>query len=198
MKVADFAYDARRSVAEHLAPADVRFRGSFARGDHDEFSDVDLESRVHAVLDGRFFEDLEAFLVGRYGPALVRYDPEFESDVCAQDVRFSFRRLPVYWRLDLLVHSDRAAEQKFPHPFPPWAQGTSALMNVIWALKWLRRGDVVRAEEQLAAAGGKLGVEPLGSMADQVRAILDLLAARDDVDEALHTRTCEAARERTV
>lgn len=194
MNIADFAHDVRRTLAEHLAPATVMFRGSVARGDCDEFSDVDIETHVHTALDAAFFRDLEAVLVGRYGPALVRYDPEFTSDVRAQDVRFSFRRLPIYRRLDLLVRSDRVADQKYPCPFPVWSVGTSALMNVVWALKHLHRGNPTAAADFLGAASEKLGVGRAGSTLDEAVSLLDVMGARDDVDEKLRLDTCEAVR----
>ena len=43
--VAEFAGDVRDTLADHLAPAEVSFRGSLAGDAHDEYSDVDCWRR---------------------------------------------------------------------------------------------------------------------------------------------------------
>jgi len=119
---AAFAHDVRHSLAEHLAPAEVSFRGSFAHGGHDQSSDVDLDAGVHVPLDGPFFARLEAFLTDRYGP-------DFRGETTAQGVRFSFYRLPVFWRVDLTVRSEVDVGRKWPSPFPEWSAGTSGCLT---------------------------------------------------------------------
>jgi len=52
--IAAFAHEVRHSPAEHLAPAEVSFRGSFAHGGHDQSSDVDLDAGVPVPLDGPY------------------------------------------------------------------------------------------------------------------------------------------------
>lgn len=73
-----------------MAPAAVTFRGSFARDAYDEFSDVDLLVVVRYALTQPVFTGLEAAVQELYGPAVIRYDPDFEKDCQAQDVRISF------------------------------------------------------------------------------------------------------------
>ncbi len=186
---AEFASDVREVLTEHLAPARVSFRGSFAEGTHDEYSDVDLLAEVHSEMDGRFFSALEDHLTGLYGPALVRYDPDHMDRHDSQHVRFSFYELPVFWRVDLEIVSDKAAAEKWPSPFPGWAVGTSALMNVVWAIKYRRRGKDGTAQRYLAAACEKLGARGVPGTAPNVLEVLDLLEVRGDVDEALLAKT---------
>ena len=138
--VAEFAREVSDELADHLAPAKVSFRGSFAEGTNDEYSDVDILARVASELDSRFFSDVEELQTGLYGPALIRYDPDYRGNVDSQHVRFSFYELPVFWRVDLEIASDQATAEKGPSPFPRWEVGTSALMNVVWAVKYHRRG----------------------------------------------------------
>ena len=85
--IADFAYDIRDKLESHLRPVCVTFRGSFATGTWDEYSDIDLQADVHRELNGQFYSTMEAFLKELYGPALVRYNPGFREDATAQTVR---------------------------------------------------------------------------------------------------------------
>ncbi len=192
--VAEFARDIQGELARHLTPAEVSFRGSLAEGTHDEYSDVDLLAEVHSPLDQRFWSALEHRLTELYGPALVRYDPDYEETTTSQNVRFSFYELPVFWRLDLTVVSDNPSSEKYPSPFPNWSVGTSALMNVVWAIKYHKRGDGPSADHYLASACDKLGEEArLRYSAEDVLRILDRLRATGDADPALVARAREAA-----
>jgi hypothetical protein len=184
MGVKAFATDVRACLIDHLSEAEVSFRGSFARGDFDELSDVDLEASIVGPLTGLLFMELEACLAARYGPALVRYDPDFSDDLTAQGVRFSFYRLPVFWRVDLILRSCKVADEKWPSPFPEWQVGTSALMNVIWAVKCHRRGNV-DANQYLASACHKMGLSPMQYSTPACEQVLRHLDTRDDVDRRL-------------
>jgi hypothetical protein len=188
MTIAEFGEDVRTEIAEYLSPAVVVFRGSFAAGTFDEFSDVDLQSRMDVPLDADFFAGLEYRLQHRYGAALVRYDPDYRKTTTAQDVRFSFYSLPVFWRVDLLIESNRPTAQKHPHPFPEWSIGTSALMNAIWALKHLRRGRAEDARHYFSAACHKIGLQHAHCTMQEFCAHL---AQRNDVDSRLLAKTRE-------
>lgn len=190
--VAEFAHDVRDELADQLPPAEVSFRGSFAEGSHDEYSDVDLLAEVSTRLDGRFFSALEGHLTGLYGPALFRYDPDHRRSSASQHVRFSFYELPVFWRVDLEVISASETAREWPSPFPRWMVGTSALMNVVWAVKYHRREEHGPADHYLASACEKLGVERLPYTARNALRVLDLLEDRDDVDEILLAKAREA------
>ncbi len=189
--VADFARDLQDGLAHHLSPAEVSFRGSFAEGTYDQYSDVDLRADVHQELDKQFFSELERFLTGLYGSALVRYDPDFVHTTTAQNVRFSFYELPIFWRVDLDVVSDTDLGEKYPFPFPEWQIGTSALMNVVWALKYHRRGDGENADHYLASACDKLDGERLGYSTRNALKVLNELGEREDTDVFLLRKTRE-------
>ncbi len=191
--VAGFAWDLQDRLTRHLPLAEISFRGSFAKGTHDKYSDVDLRANVHSQkLDKQFFLGLEHFLTGAYGPALIRYDPDFVHTPTAQNVRFSFYELPVFWRVDLDILSDNDPGRKFPSPFPAWQIGTSALMNVVWAVKYHRRGDSENADHYLASACDKLDSERLHYSPRNALKVLNELGEREDTDVFLLRKTREA------
>jgi hypothetical protein len=197
MPISEFARDVRAVIEFAVAPTRLSFVGSFGQGEFDEFSDVDLEAEVEGPLDSLFYTGLEGAMRERFGPGLVRYDPDYAANLVAQDVRFSFYRLPVFWRVDLVVTSRSVAAQKWPSPFPEWSLGTSALMNAIWALKWQLRGLPERADQYVAKGYEKLG-ERMAGTEDSVVHLLDALARRADTDRALLQATKELAVARTV
>jgi hypothetical protein len=191
----EFAQAVREALAAHLDPCDLRFRGSCAAGKSDEYSDVDLLAAVHLELDGPFYEGLERHLCGVFGPALVRYDPDYRTNTAAQDVRFSFYRLPVFWRVDLTIESDIATRSKWPSPFPEWHLGTSALMNVVWAVKYERRGDREAASRLMACACDKLGADACGYTPERVVAFVKRLSERADTDPRLAAKLIETLQD---
>jgi len=191
MTISKFAQDVREKLAGYLAPADVYFRGSFADGVQDQYSDIDLQANVHCHLDGSFYLSLDQYLTGLYGPALVRYDPDFRGRNSAQNVRFSFYQLPIFWRIDLTVESDKETEQKWPSPFPEWCIGTSALMNVVWAVKYHKRGDHEGANRLLACACEKLSTRSFEYERENLLAFLKSIRDRPDTDAPLTDKLME-------
>jgi hypothetical protein len=188
MEIAKFADDVRGQISRHLQSASVVFRGSFPSNEFDGYSDIDLQADVHTPLDRKFFVDLEAMLRDHYGPALIRYDPDYRENRAAQGLRVSFYDKPLFWRIDLNIASDRETEQKWPQPFPEWSEGNSALMNLVWAFKYEKRGKPDFAAGYLEAACKKLGreVNPYSRM--QVIDLLGVLAERRDTDALLVER----------
>jgi hypothetical protein len=191
MTVVEFGESVRAALSTYLDPGIVHFRGSLATDTFDEFSDIDLLAWVSVPLDDAFFIGLETLLKRAYGPALVRYDPDYQNITTAQDVRFSFYDLSIFWRVDLLVNSDRDSGQKYPAPFPDWAVGTSALMNVIWALKYSQRGRSDRANHYIGMACEKLKMDRLSYTSANAVIVVRELAPRADVDGVLLARADE-------
>jgi hypothetical protein len=191
MTVTDFSKRVRDALAGFFVPGIVQFRGSFANGTFDEWSDVDLQGSVERPLDSRFFADLESLLKHAYGPALVRYDPDYRNTTTGQGIRFSFYELPVFWRIDLIVESKSDSGRKYPDPFPDWSVGSSALMNVIWALKYHLRGRRYDADQYLEAACRKIGLKQMEYRTENAVIVLTELASRQDVDFLLLSKTRE-------
>lgn len=173
----------------------MSFRGSFAKSSYDNYSDVDLLAEVSSELDERFFCTLEYRLTDLYGSALVRYDPDHETSPVSQHVRFSFYELPVFWRVDLEIVSSAETNEKGPLPFPEWQVGTSALMNVVWEIKYHRRGRAEEADHYIASACEKLGVNERPYTMRVGLEVLKVLEERRDIDRILLAKTREAVRE---
>jgi len=187
--ITEFARGIRGKLEEYLQPATVTFRGSFASGTFDEYSDIDLQADIQCELSGQFYTALEGFLTGLYGPALIRYDPGYREDRAAQGIRISFYELPVFWRVDLDIISDRSTETKWPQPFPEWSIGNSALMNIIWAVKYQKRDKPDLADHYCSCACDKLGAKPQRYSKAGVKKILSILHARADTDSRLIVNT---------
>ena len=185
MTIRRFANDVLTTLRQHLAPGEVTFRGSHLSGDADEYSDVDLHARVHRRLDEEFFDSLAACLTERFGRLTVRYDPDYRNDTQAQYLTITLHEFPIFWRLDLIVTSDRRSSHKYPDPFPEWSVATSAFWNLVWAVKYGKRGKPEVADDYVAAACDKLQVERLGYSNAAVHALLVRLADTGDVDGEL-------------
>ena len=171
-------------LRRHFSPGTVDFRGSFASGKVDEYSDVDLEAKVHVELTQGFFDSLSACLKKHFGAFSVRFDPQQKDDRTAQDVRVNFHDYPVFWRVDLDILSSRETSQKWPSPFPDWSVATSAFWNVVWAVKRARRGED-DANHYMFSACEKLGRPGLDYSVENVETLLLDLCEFPDVDRVL-------------
>ena len=180
-----FADDVLATLQQHLAPAEVTFRGSLLSGDADEYSDVDLHARVRRRLDQELFGSLAACLTERFGSLTVRYDPDYSNDTQAQVLKITLHEFSIFWRIDLAVTSDRESSRKYPDPFPEWSVATSAFWNLVWAVKYGKRGKPDVASDYVAAACDKLQVDTVRYSDEGVRALLARLADTGDVDGEL-------------
>lgn len=188
MTIQRFANDVVSTLRQHLAPGEVSLRGSFFSGDADEYSDIDLYAQIHQQLDQHFYASLLTCLNERFGSLTVRYDPAYQSDVQAQDLRITLHESPIFWRIDLLVTSDRESPRKYPDPFPDWSVATSALWNLVWAVKYGNRGKPEIADDYISAACDKLQIDKVGFSHNSVRSLLVVLMDTHDVDGKLVTK----------
>jgi hypothetical protein len=186
-----FANDVRRALEAHWSPATVTFLGSFASGAFDRYSDVDLQANVHVELDQAFYVSFKRFLEQRYGPFQLRYDPDYKDNPLAQGLRISFYAFPVFWRIDLDVESDRPCQQKWPEPFPEWSVPQSAFWNVVWAVKYGKRGMPDVADHYMSCAVEKLAGSPLPYSEPNVMALLKELAGLTETDKRLISKLME-------
>lgn len=181
----DFANSVIRTLRDALATDDVELVGSMRADKADEYSDVDVCARVDRPLNDAFFASLIDCIKELFGRATVRYDPDYRSDLQAQDLRFTLYDFPVSWRIDLLVTSDQASCQKFPDPFPEWSIATSAFWNLVWAVKYDRRNRPDAADEYMTAACEKLHVDPVAYSVMGAQEMLASLENKDEVDVEL-------------
>ncbi|MCY3543331.1 MAG: nucleotidyltransferase domain-containing protein [Chloroflexi bacterium] len=181
----EFADSVIATLRENLASDDVAFFGSHRTGEADEYSDVDIRARIDRPLDELFFTSLTACIEERFGRTTVRYDPDYRDDPQTQDLRLTLYDFPIFWRIDLVVTSDCPTARKFPNPFPEWSVATSALWNLVWAVKYDRRNQLDAADEYMAAACGKVCVDTVTYSVQGVKRMLDWLSEKDDVDGEL-------------
>lgn len=185
MSIQQFGSDVLSALQQHLTPDKVVFEGSFATGQFDQYSDVDIQVEVHQELNQEFFDDLVSCLQKRFGDLTVRYDPNQSDNRMAQNLKINFHDFPVFWRIDLNITSDRDCPTKWPSPFPKWSAATSALWNVVWAVKQSKRGKLDEADHYMACACEKLGRSVLRYSDQNVMTMLPELAGIQDVDQVL-------------
>ena len=100
MTIHQFGNEVLDVLRRHLGPGNVNFRGSFASGKVDDYSDVDLEARVHVELTQGFFDSLSACLKKHFGAFTVRFDPQQKGDRMAQNIMVNLHEYPLFWRID--------------------------------------------------------------------------------------------------
>ena len=184
MTIEEYGSEVLALLKTHLGLGKVTFRGSFASGEVDECSDVDLMAEVHQELDQSFFDSLVKCLEDRFGPLSLRYDPDYRDNRMAQGLRINFHDLPVFWRIDLNITSDRDCPQKWPAPFPEWSVATSAFWNVAWAVKRSKRGGT-DADHYMVCACEKVKRPKLDYSEENALALLSELSQFPDVDRVL-------------
>lgn len=184
MTISQFGNEVLNVLQKHLKPGKVTFRGSFASGKVDEYSDVDLQADVHEELTQQFFDGIVVYLQSRFGPLSLRYDPDYEDERMAQGLRINFYRLPVFWRMDLNVASNRDCPQKWPSPFPEWSVATSAFWNVAWAVKQAKRGKT-DADHYMICACEKLDRPRLDYSDENAGMLISELSRIPEVDQVL-------------
>jgi hypothetical protein len=185
MSIQQFGSDVLSALQQHLAPGKVAFDGSFATGQFDEYSDVDIQAEVHQELKPEFFDSLIRCLQKRFGSLTVRYNPDQKDNRMAQDLKINFHDYPVFWRIDLNITSDRDYPTKLPTPFPEWSVATSAFWNVVWAVKRSKRGKDDEADHYLACACEKLGRSVLCYSDQNAATVLSEIAGTPDFDDVL-------------
>ncbi|MDE3000053.1 MAG: hypothetical protein OXU79_13335 [Gemmatimonadota bacterium] len=184
MTIHHFGNEAIDVLRRHFSPGKVNFRGSFASGQVDEYSDVDLEVNVQVELTQGFFDSLEACLERQFGAFSIRYDPQERHDRMAQNIMVNLHEYPLFWRIELNIKSDQDTSQKWPSPFPDWCVATSAFWNVVWAVKRARRGEC-DAGHYMFNACEKLGRPGLAYSVENVEILLSELCEFHDVDRVL-------------
>ena len=195
MTIQQFGNDVLTALQQHLPLGKVTFRGSFASGQADEYSDVDVQADVHQELNQEFFDSLTRCLQERFGPLSVRYDPDQKENRMAQDLKITFHRFAVFWRIDLNIKSDRDCPKKWPSPFPDWSIPGSAFWNVVWAVKHGNRGKTEIADHYMFSACDKMRRPHLTYSEDNARTLLSELAAFEEVDKTLIRKLQEEMRQ---
>ncbi len=184
MTIRQFGNAVLAVLRDHFSSGQVAFRGSFASGEVDDYSDVDLKAEVHEELNQEFFDDIVVCLQDRFGPLSLRYDPDYNDNRMAQDLRINFHHLPVFWRVEILIASDRDCTQKWPMPFPDWSVATSAFWNISGAVKQAKRGRT-DADHYMACACEKLKRPKLVYSDENAATLLSELSIIPEVNKVL-------------
>ena len=156
----------------------VALRGSLARGEADEYSDVDM---LWEVPDALFLEGASAIgaRLGAFRPVeSLRSDPDLQNSTRHRLYFVRFAGLPLFYRLDLemfaaSVGRDESCDLDNPAARGDvWSLGESALSNAVLALKYRLRGKDEDADRSLARAYWRLGQEMPGLPFDERLALL--------------------------
>ena len=168
--------------------------GSMATpGEADAFSDIDVRWTLPpspAARPPALRRTLEQ--VGEVES--LRLDPDDRLGFALVFVRF--RRWPLWWRVDLEIHSGDARSRDVPDA-DPWLPGESACMGVVVTLKALaRRRPEAAVEDVFAAALRRVDAPNVaGSWQRRIASLLDHVGATSPPTADLVVRTRQLARE---
>lgn len=174
----------------------VELRGSLARGEADQYSDIDLTWHVVAARFGVACNDLVRTLTSIAPVDSLRWDPEIDE----ARRRLAFARFvgdSLFWRIDLEIVATGDSMLRVPTPVDvPWSQTHSALMGAVAAIKALLRGDAAMAAHDVSRGFEKIHIPvPGGSIADQILALVDTIYDADDAWALLAARVRDLHRE---
>jgi len=138
------------ALAEACPAAEVRLIGSLAEpAAADGFSDIDLCWTIPPGQAPGELQSLRSTLEGVAEVESLRVDPEERPDECLVFVRFE--RWPLWWRVDLEIHSAGLGTTDVSGA-DPWSPAESACMRVVVTLKAVARGRSEAAEDLMARA----------------------------------------------
>lgn len=173
---------------------EARLIGSMATsGQADDVSDIDLRWTIPA---GQASEPLLRSLrstLQRVGDVeSLRVNPEVRPHVVLVFVRF--RGWPLWWRVDLEIHSAGVVARDVAEA-DPWSPSESACMGVVVTLKALARDRPEAAEELFALALGRVDATDVGGdWPLRLRSLLDHLATSSAPVADLVARTRRLSR----
>lgn len=190
--------DAAALIVAALAAAcpagEVGLIGSMAEPDEsDAFSDIDIR---WAIPPGQASGQLQSLrlTLQRVGTVeSLRVDPEERPDSRLVFVRF--QGWPLWWRVDLEIHSAGAGSMGVAGS-DPWSPQESACMGVIVTLKALARNRPEAAEDLLSRALRRVNAPDVGGDWQlRIGSLLDHIAAGGPLTADLVSRTRQLSRE---
>jgi hypothetical protein len=181
-------------LAEACPAGEVCLIGSLATpAQADAFSDIDLR---WTIPPGQAVEQLRSLrpTLGRCGAVeSLRVDPEPRSDSRLVFVRF--HGWPLWWRVDLEIHSPGSGSLSIPGS-DPWSPPESACMGVVVTVKALARNRPEEAETLWTRALQRVDAGDVsGDWRVRIEALLDHLATSSPSVADLVTRTRHLSRE---
>jgi hypothetical protein len=173
---------------------DVRLIGSLATSDRaDVFSDIDVRWTVPQAYASGQLRSLRETLHDVGTVESLRVDPDERTNERLVFIRFE--DWPLWWRVDLEIHSPGLEAAEVPDA-DPWCPLESACMGVVVTLKALTRGHPEAAEDLFASALDRAdATDVIGSWPLRIRTLLDHIAARDRRTQDLVSRTRQLSQE---
>jgi hypothetical protein len=173
---------------------EVGLIGSLARaGEADVHSDIDVRWTIPAGQASRQLASLRPTLHRVGGVESLRVDPDARSDTLLVFVRF--RGWPLWWRVDLEIHS-AGIGQVGVRGADPWSPEESACMGVVVTLKALARNRPDAAEELFVRALERAdATDVAGDWRLRTRSLLDLIVTRSPHTADLVRRTRQLSRD---
>ena len=173
---------------------EVRLIGSLASPDDaDELSDIDLRWTVPTPDALVQLRSLRRTLERVGEVESLRVDPDDRPDWRLVFVRF--RGWPLWWRVDLEIHSTGLASAGVPDA-DAWSPEESACMGVVVTLKALARHRPEDAEDLWVGALRRVdGTDVDGDWPQRIGAFLDHLATTGPATADLVARTRQLSRD---
>ena len=181
-------------LADACPAGEVCLIGSMAKpAGTDTFSDIDLRWDIPPAHAPGRMQTLRMTL-GRVGDVeSLRVDPEVRSDQLLVFVRFE--GWPLWWRVDLEIHSAGLGSAGV-HGADPWSPAESACMGAVVTLKALARDRPQAAEDLMARALQRAGCADVsGGWSLRIAALLDHIETSSPATADLVSRTRQLARE---
>ena len=191
--------DAAAVLLDVLATAcpagEVCLIGSLAKpGAADQFSDIDIRWSIppeHAVAE---LQSLRLTLQQVGDVESLRVDPDARAD--SRLVFARFRDWPLWWRVDLEIHSAGLGSGRVPGA-DPWSPHESACLGVVVTLKALARQRPEEAERLWIRALQRVDATDVaaGDWQRRIGSLLDHLETRSPPTADLVARTRQLSQE---
>ena len=181
-------------LAAACPAGEVCLIGSMAKPEEaDDFSDIDIR---WTIPPGQVSGQLQSFrlTLQRVGKVeSLRVDPDERPDWRLVFVRF--QGWPLWWRVDVEVHSAGLGSMAVPDS-DPWSPHESACMGVVVTLKALARNRPEAAEGLLARALQRAdATDVAGDWQLRIGSLLDQIVTRSPPTADLVSRTRQLSRE---
>ena len=190
-------HEAAALLVDALAAAgsagEVRLIGSMATpSEADGFSDIDIRWTLPPGQASGPMRSLRMTLQRVGIVESLRVDPDLRRDSRLVFVRF--RDWPLWWRVDLEIHSEGVGSMDV-HDSDPWSPAESACMGVVVTLKALARNRPEAAEGLMMRALHRVDAEDVaGDWPSRIGTLLDHIVTRSPSTADLVSRTRRLSR----
>lgn len=177
-----------------MSRGEVCLVGSMATpGKADVFSDIDIRWTIQPGQSAAQLQSLRRTPQRIGSVESLRVDPEVRPSSLLVFARF--RGWPLWWRLDLEIHSAGPGAMGIPDS-DPWSPHESACMGVVVTLKALARRRPEAAEGLMARARQRVDARDVaGDWQRRIDSLLDRLESTSPPTAALVARTRQLSRD---